>query len=565
MGGFPQLPSSYNPYLYGAERAESGAAAVYNATQRAKEQQALRDRQATAAQNAQYQRDFQNQLSMGRMGVVPSQVQVPQLTSPEMNTIGSGAFGAPIFRESAKPVLDEQGQTIPLPGGIGVEKKPYVELSRGGEPVVIGGKQQYTRGPNPVIQSEYGGRGQYIRGPATAIPPTKQNPAGGMQPGEELFMPDPGALAESRRPGKKLDATNSYVPPPDSPTAKYLHDVFGRDPNSKDPIPFTALSGMGTFARDLQAAADAVTKRGQTGKVTQSLHQALIEHAGIDVPVGSDIPYERIESLARAGRAPTKPKKTMTHTQTTDDMGTVHLRFWDEDGLLASEHSFPKEGKATKTTAGGAKGPTPSLMTGIEARKNTRNAKAYAAYVKATTDQYGLGVDPAAKEAARKALISAYQANQSAYEAEIKAATGNKVNHDTWADELAAKGGPPPAAGGDDTDTTTDDTDVQNEATEPDEDTGDGGDGNDQMGADTLEGQGQLQLEPQGAAPAQPAKQPASQPAKQPPAQTPAAPAQRKATGPPVAEGTFRRNNRTGAYQMFKGGSWQTVVMPNAR
>ena len=375
MGGFPQLPSSYNPYVGEAAQFATGAAHAYNAVQEAKRQQAIMAQRKAAQQATQDQTAFMNQLRLHSAGAMPADVTQPVMTDPKLDTAGSGMFGVPIISDAEAP------------RDTGLKK----------------------RTANPAIPAN--AQGQYVRDPSS---------------GQTSYLPTAG---EKTTMG--LNDSNSFVAAPGSDTEKFLQETANIKPGTR--IPFSHVAGITGLANEMQKAADTQAKRKQTGKVTQTLHDSLLD-VGLDVPVGADIPYERMDSMVKAGQKPKEPKKTLHWEQSTDDRGTIHLRSFDEDGLLASEHSYPGEGKATKQPKeAGEKPVSRTALVGIEKTKSTALANAYKAYKKATSDPLA---DDDAKASAAADLKSAYQDAQNAYEAELTAATGHDIEHDDWADRM---------------------------------------------------------------------------------------------------------------------------------
>jgi hypothetical protein len=389
MGGFPALPSPWNSAVNSAEGFASGAAHIYNQAQEAKRQAATQKRLQQQQQAAQDQTAFMNQLRLHNAGAMPAEVTQSVMTDPKLETAGSGMFGVPIISNAEAP------------RDTGLKK----------------------RTANPAIPA--GAQGQYVRDPAS---------------GQTAYLPTPGEKQQAT-----LNDSNSFVAPPGSKLESDLR-TFGVQPGTR--ITDAHMNQFRGLQKDLDAESDKAKKGQQVGTVTQPLSDDLAKH-GWNVPVGTQVPFGNMATVSGITKPTPTPKKTLHWERSTDDKGAVHVRAYDEDGLLASEHTYPGEGKATKQPAatGADKPPTKSLLTSIESRKGTALKKARDAYRKAVTSSIpGVPVDDDAKRQAGADLKQAYQDAQNDYEAQLSAATGHDIDHDEWADNLGADAGETPAA-----------------------------------------------------------------------------------------------------------------------
>lgn len=482
MGGFPQLPSSYNPYVGEAAQFATGAAHAYNAVQEAKRQQAILAQRAAARKAAQDQRDTNDLFRAYAAGAVPVEGPGDQVNDPGYITKDPGA--APGTPGNVVPVLrgaqghqplgyNRPGFTAP-PQQSAAPANPSQSSQMSLQPPAGRDTTPAPSGRDPNRMMQIAGRWFYF--------PTKEEIAEGA--GETLTFDE--ALAnEANKAGFRNIRPNHPYPRAlaadidrrigeyhrlnDPKDQTYTpHEMFDQGGKSAGiyglgnrggviqyPVGQQAGGSPGGPFDASQAAAAPDYRLPIPSELPWSSGAAGIPGgddpfatalAGPATPTAAPRPQPAQRSAAPAQpaggltmRPPVKePKKTLHWEQSTDDRGTRHVRAFDEDGILAKEYAYPGEGKATKQT-GGEKPVSRTALVGIEKTKTTALANAYKAYKKATSDPLA---DDDAKASAAADLKSAYQDAQNAYEAELTAATGHDIEHDDWADRMGEEAAP---------------------------------------------------------------------------------------------------------------------------
>jgi hypothetical protein len=110
--------------------------------------------------------------------------------------------------------------------------------------------------------------------------------------GSQFYFP---TASEKEQAG--LNDTNSFVAPPGSDTEAWLQKYAGTPPGTR--IPFAHAQAVVGLGKEMLDAADKAQKRKQVAVVTQDASDRA-KAVGIDLPVGSEIPYGELKGVLEA-------------------------------------------------------------------------------------------------------------------------------------------------------------------------------------------------------------------------------------------------------------------------
>jgi len=150
MGGFPALPSAYNPYVSAAGEAAGHAASIFHsariAAAEADRQKRIQQQQQAAAQAAQQQRDISNRFRLSELGAIPAEVEgrdssglITHSPNPAIPQEGGGTFldvplgnrneryYIPTAAQKQRSKLDDSNSVVAPPGSE-LEKQLQEEL-----------------------------------------------------------------------------------------------------------------------------------------------------------------------------------------------------------------------------------------------------------------------------------------------------------------------------------------------------------------------------------------------------------------------------------------------------